>query len=194
VNTAKLLDLSGFPGRATVLGATLGALSTMLVRERLIPENADSLGATAVLAIIAAIFASLHDRERLHRCRRYLITAAIVGIAIVLLIQVLMVARVEPYGPDKGQHTFLIGLQLSERGQEWQAMYGTQTNSALVRSMGDDLIPAAWGWSYNLVVTLYSLGYLGAVFCLVLLFGIPEHDKTPGAPAEVAKIAPGAQV
>lgn len=156
---------------AVAIDAALAALSATLIRQRLIPENLDALGSVAALVIVAGFLVTAVYQPQLKRHSRAMVTIGLAALAGVLLVQLAFVVPVAPYGADAGRHLFLVGFSLTGQGDQWARTLGHESLPALVRDIGADHIPDAWGRSYLVNAIAYSLCYLVFLVTTVAAIG-----------------------
>jgi hypothetical protein len=65
----------------------------------------------------------------------------------------------------------MTGFALTDQGAEWVAGLGELSRAEYIRDIGADRIARMWGFSFVVNAVLYTLSYLGFVFCMVLAIG-----------------------
>ncbi len=171
--------LGRIPKLVMLLDAAVAALSATLIRDRLIPENVDVIGTIGVLVIVVAFIISVAYKAKLQALAPRLAFTALVLLAVLLILQITLVETVGPYGPDEGQHRFLVGFRLSEEARTWRNAHPEESVSEYIANMGDDRIARAWGPSYSAAAALYSLSYLGFILAVVLALGSLDIGGRP---------------
>jgi hypothetical protein len=161
-----------------LLTGTMAVLSPTLIRAELIPEQINFVAIIGTICILVALAVTLKYNQKLRKLSGIWLGIALLMLVVVILLQVRYVVTLENFGDPPATYKYLIGCKLTDEGNRAREVLGrNKSESEFVAEMGVDRIPVAYGTSYFVVATIYSIGYSLLVFATVLFLGsviIPE--------------------
>lgn len=155
-------------GGAVFVAGTAGIISSLVVKNDLVPEQVTWLGAAGALTAMAALIALPMQP------RRGLFGIMLVFVALLVTIRAVFVETLEISGQSR---LYLVGISLSTDGVDLRQNCLKELNATvlsrgeLVRCAGPASIPSLYGWTYYLLTICYVLSYLAFLLIFVIRVG-----------------------
>jgi hypothetical protein len=175
--------LNGIAGLC--LSAAAATLSATILKDELIPDQIDWLGAAGTVTaccVLVIVFAA-HLRIRNKTALKMLGVCLVLTLVIVLVLRTAFVHDVS-YG--ERTHHYLVGWSLTKYGKLAQQKCSGQAQTAvsisvesLIKCAGPDAIPGMYGTGWWMNQLIYMFSYLGLLTCFSLLVGAIELRKLP---------------
>ncbi len=163
---------------ALLIAAVAAAVSKVVIKTQLVPEQLQWLTDAGVLAAMAALVLTPALATDPHRLRRRLIFPIFIALSVILIVRSTLVEEVSLGGSS---YRFLVGTTLTSTGRtmEQNCLKGTKTENLahlprhdlVERCAGVSWIPTIYGTSYVIVAILYVISYMGFLGMFVVLVG-----------------------
>lgn len=179
--TSAVGSVEGLAAIAVVLSPAVLSTTTLPTQ----PHDLSFLDSTAVLLGVAAFLVAAQFGATLAQHMRGVVITVIVAVVVMLTIRIGFVVNLRGLGHPPQDVLALLGGWYSEAGRatiEGMELIG-ESRMAVVRAIGYDRIPALYGWSYYLVLVLYTtsllVAYTGAILGLVARSSEKSADPPP---------------
>jgi len=173
---------------ALLIAAVAAAVSKVVIKAQLVPEQLQWLADAGVLAAMAALVLTPALAVNPQRLRRRLILPMFIALFVIVTVRATLVEEIAISGKD---YRFLVGTTLTSTGRtmEQNCLKGTDTKNLshlprhdLIICAGDSRIPTIYGTSYVIVAVFYTMSYMVFLGMFVVLVG-SEVQHEPGARA-----------
>jgi hypothetical protein len=150
--------LSPVPNFIQTALAVIAALLPVILPDKYIPEQLDSLRMAATGLAFTALLVAIAYRHRLFRYKGILAIAAFLSACAVLAIHLSFVVKVPELGNPPGTYYFLVGWEITEEGRAMLERVGAVEVSLpeQIRRVGYDKISVMYGRSYSMIRNLFS--------------------------------------